>query len=299
MVICKFFLQGYCKFGDKCWNEHTRNADHHSYNRNVPFSNRGGKGGFGGGGSSVYGGGGYGGGSSNYGGGGYSGGGYSRGGYSGGYSGSSNFRGGYKGEFNSSTSQSFGQKSSFGSSNRYSVLDQQGTGEEMLTPTEMLDFIKKDVEEWVQGNMWPFSCYKATKAHANFPGFEDTSFEEFRHEAYLAVKNNTYEQYKKVFADLGNTVAQKRNELMQPSQDTKAGLIEICTVIYAPSPISSSSFSSSSGTSSFGSSGGTSSTFGSSATNLLTGGLHQKGPTWKPYIIFVQPYFGAFSVRRL
>ncbi|XP_071956310.1 nucleoporin NUP42-like [Antedon mediterranea] len=243
MVVCKYFLQGNCRFGEKCYYEHTQNTGTSNFNRSLTFNNRRGRGGYSGGTYGAVGSG--------------------EGGYSGvgnGTRGGSNFTGGF------SNSQS-----SFVSSNRYTLLDQTHNthGDEHLTSTEMLDVIKKDFEEWIQGNMWPFSCYRPSKANSNFTGFEDTSFEELRYEAYQAVKNNTYEQYKRGFDDLANTVSRKRNELMHPSQPSKSNLIDICKTIFSPSISSSNGSTSAFETSNFGSNTRCSSTFGSLSTNTF------------------------------
>lgn len=45
MTVCSFFLQGRCRYGDKCWNEHPRGGSasgggggfrNNSYNRSAP-----------------------------------------------------------------------------------------------------------------------------------------------------------------------------------------------------------------------------------------------------------------------
>lgn len=47
MTVCHFFLQGRCRYGDKCWNEHPRGGvESHNYNRSsAPQQSRGGGGG--------------------------------------------------------------------------------------------------------------------------------------------------------------------------------------------------------------------------------------------------------------
>lgn len=42
MTVCSFFLQGRCRYGEKCWNEHPRvgggggGFKNNSYNRSAP-----------------------------------------------------------------------------------------------------------------------------------------------------------------------------------------------------------------------------------------------------------------------
>ncbi|XP_064205119.1 nucleoporin NUP42 isoform X2 [Anguilla rostrata] len=218
MTVCNFFLQGRCRYGEKCWDEHPR----------------------GGGG----GGGGYGGGGGGYGG-------YNnrpppRSGNRGGYGNrvwvnpsqrssgrdyiqSSTFpkggdsdwgRGG--GEERNNKSSSF----SFSTQNRYSTLNTpQGGGSHSQGDDDekYVETVCRDMESWVSSGQWLFSCY--SPLNACLSGFTELSPEELRLEYYTSQASGTLQNYADTVQQLANQWRSRVQELTTLNSATRAALI--------------------------------------------------------------------------
>ncbi|XP_036371807.1 nucleoporin NUP42 [Megalops cyprinoides] len=302
MTVCSFFLQGRCRYGEKCWNEHPRGGGRSggygsSGSRPSPQSgnSRGGggrSGGYGSSGSRP---------SPQSG--------NSRGGGSFGnrvwvnpsqrssgrdYVQSSSFSKGGGSDWGREGSAG-GQDSksssfSFSAQNRFSSLSSQaydggGRGDDN---DKHLEMIQKDVETWESSGQWPFSCYSILKAPIS--GFSELSAEELRLEYYNSRAADDLQNYAHSVQQLANQWRSRVQELKTMNSSTRAALI---AELNNPSPqsmsmgfpsttssfgtggfgagrlddSSSSSFSFSSGSAGFGSAGG----FGSGGTQGLLG----------------------------
>ncbi|KAJ8335115.1 hypothetical protein SKAU_G00407540 [Synaphobranchus kaupii] len=203
MTVCSFFLQGRCRYGEKCWNEHPR-------------------GGGGGGG----GGGGYGSysrppaqSSSNRGGGGFgnrvwvnpsqrsSGRDYVQ---------SSAFpKGG-----GSDWGRGGGEERNFSAQNRYSGLNSNSQGDDN---DKHVETICKDMEAWESSGQWPFSCYATTPA--SISGFTELSPEELRLEYYTSRSNGGLQNYANSVQLLASQWRSRVQELKNLNSTTRAALI--------------------------------------------------------------------------
>ncbi|XP_068189082.1 nucleoporin NUP42 [Antennarius striatus] len=214
MTVCSFFLEGRCRYGDKCWNEHPRGGNrggggYNNYNRgyndnsysrsSTQQQSRGGGGGFGNrvwvnpsqqkGGyiqpssfSSR--------GSDDWSRGGAGGNDWGRGGDDGGGGRSDNRK---ASEF------------SFSSQNRFSALGTpssferggRGGGQQVSTGDDdddrKLDIIQMDMDTWESSGQWGFSCYSNGKTCLS--GFSDVSPEELRQEYYTARASGDLQGY--------------------------------------------------------------------------------------------------------
>ncbi|KAG7457433.1 hypothetical protein MATL_G00227140 [Megalops atlanticus] len=241
MTVCSFFLQGRCRYGEKCWNEHPRGGGRSggypsSGNRPSPQSgNSRGGGGFGnrvwvnpsqrssgrdyvqsssfskGGGSD-----------------------WGRGGSAGGQdSKSSNFDFSTQNRFSSLSSQAY-DSSSRGDDN-----------------DKHLEMIQKDMETWESSGQWPFSCYSVLKAPLS--GFSDLSAEELRLEYYNSRAAGDLQNYAHSVQQLANQWRSRVQELKSMNSTTRVALI---AELNNPSPQSMSagflSTTSSFGTGGFG-----------------------------------------------
>ncbi|XP_032436030.1 nucleoporin NUP42 isoform X2 [Xiphophorus hellerii] len=309
MVVCNFFLQGRCRYGDQCWNEHPRGGSRGGGGYNDSYSRSGGqqqpRGGGGGGGygnrvwvnpsqqrggyiqpsafSSQ--------GSSDWGsgrGGGGGGGGGGRGGGGG---------GGGGGRRENLKSSDF----SFSSSNRFSALDASnafdkgGRGAVAGLGTagdedddKKLEVIQADMDAWESSGQWGFSCYSSVKTPLS--GFSDLSPEELRLEYYSTRASGDLQGYLNGVNQLFSQWKSRVQELKIMSPSTRLALL---AELKGTAPQSSSSgFGSTtttgfgSSTSSFGSKGfgapeqsvnfgfpALSSGFGSSSTSSLSTGF--------------------------
>ncbi|NXK34763.1 NUPL2 protein, partial [Piprites chloris] len=202
MGVCQFFLRGYCRFGERCWNEHPRGAARAA----GLTSGRGG-----GWGSSnqrysnviqpstfksdTWGG------SRDHG---------------RGFFGSSDF--GSSGS--SSRSADFSQNRFSALVNSQSVADGSKDEEERL-----LECVVKDMEIWESSGQWIFSSYSPMKEKLNVSGFSDVSPEELRLEYYDSRAKNTIGNYIDAVQQLA---AQWKNRLLQLkalNASTKAALL--------------------------------------------------------------------------
>ncbi|XP_057885095.1 nucleoporin NUP42-like [Melospiza georgiana] len=207
MGVCQFFLRGYCRFGERCWNEHPRGAA----GRPGPPPAHGTSGRGGGWGASnqrysnviqpssfksdTWGG------SRDHG---------------RGFFGSSDF--GSSG--GSSRNADFSQNRFSALASSQSVADGSKDEEERL-----LECVVKDMEIWQSSGQWIFSCYSPMKEKPNVSGFSDVSPEELRVEYYDSRANNIVGNYIDAVQKLA---LQWKNRLLQLkglNASTKASLV--------------------------------------------------------------------------
>ncbi|XP_061411602.1 nucleoporin NUP42 [Lethenteron reissneri] len=240
MVICRFFLQGFCRFGDRCWNEHPASPQQSGYsNREDGFQNlqqHQGRGGgllptpnYNRGGRSDYHGGRYGDESDGTS--------YGRnqvGGFGGGERGRSG-RGAYEEDFGGrggrgaggfqsqrggwqgSTWKSGGSSGGIHTENKFSALSNANSEmDEVDEIAQLVINIKKDMEHWESSGLWYLSCYAPTKERACITGFIDLSPEEIRLEYYKHRMSNLQE-YLDMVSQLKERWRQRKSELANPN----------------------------------------------------------------------------------
>ncbi|XP_074754156.1 nucleoporin NUP42-like isoform X1 [Athene noctua] len=235
MAICQFFLQGRCRFGERCWNEHPRGGGGRYGPSGSPAPRYQGTSGGGGGWgttnqrytniiqpsafkSNTWGG------SRDHG------------------------RGFFGSSGGSSRNADFSQNRFSALMNSQNIADGYKDEEERL-----LESVVKDMEIWKSSGQWIFSCYSPTKEKPNISGFHDLSPEELRLEYYNCRANNTIQNYVNSVQQL---VKQWKNRLVQlksSNASTKAALLsELKNTVSQPLP-------------SFGFGGQQTSSFGSSS----------------------------------
>ncbi|NXH84648.1 NUPL2 protein, partial [Edolisoma coerulescens] len=203
MGVCQFFLRGYCRFGDRCWNEHPRGGAGRP------------------GAPPAHGGGGWGtpnqrysnviqpssfksdtwGGSRDHG---------------RGFFGSSDF--GSSG--GSSRNADFSQ-------NRFSALASSQSAADGSKDEEerLLECVVKDMEIWESSGQWIFSCYSPMKEKLNVSGFSDVSPEELRLEYYDSRANNIIGNYIDAVQKLALQWKNRLLQLKALNASTKAALL--------------------------------------------------------------------------
>ncbi|NWR27561.1 NUPL2 protein, partial [Tachuris rubrigastra] len=208
MGVCQFFLRGYCRFGERCWNEHPRAAGR-AAGHAPPSQVTSGRGGGWGSSNQRY---------SNviqpsafksdtWGG--------SRD-HGRGFFGSSDF--GSSG--GSSRNADFSQNRFSRLASSQSVADGSKDEEERL-----LECVVKDMEIWESSGQWIFSSYSPMKEKLNVSGFSDVSPEELRLEYYDSRAKNMIGNYIDAVQQLA---AQWKNRLLQLkalNASTKAALL--------------------------------------------------------------------------
>uniref|UniRef100_A0A3B4WYH8 Nucleoporin NUP42 n=1 Tax=Seriola lalandi dorsalis TaxID=1841481 RepID=A0A3B4WYH8_SERLL len=237
MTVCNFFLQGRCRYGEKCWNEHPRGGsrggggggggyNNNNYSRSSGQQQSRGGGGFGnrvwvnpnqqkggyiqpssfsshGGDDWGRGGGGGGGGGADWGGGG----------------------GGGRRDNVKSSEFSFNR---FSALNTPSNFDRGGRGGGTI--------IQMDIEVWESSRQWCFSCYSNSKAPLS--GFTDLSPEELRLEYYSTRASGDLQGYINGVNQLLNQWRSRVQELKVMNPATRAALL---TELNNPAPEASSS----------------------------------------------------------
>ncbi|NWI92482.1 NUPL2 protein, partial [Pitta sordida] len=208
MGVCQFFLRGYCRFGDRCWNDHPRGGAGRAGASAPPSQGASGKGGWGTSNqrysnviqpstfkSDTWGG------SRDHG---------------RGFFGSSDF--GSSG--GSCRNADFSQNRFSALANSQSAADGSKDEEERL-----LECVVKDMEIWESSGQWIFSSYSPMKEKVNVSGFSDVSPEELRLEYYDSRAKNTIGNYINAVQQLA---AQWKNRLVQLkalNASTKAALL--------------------------------------------------------------------------
>ncbi|GAB1599746.1 nucleoporin-like protein 2 [Argonauta hians] len=248
MNICKYFQRGNCRYGNRCWYEHTRGDSGGSSQRQLNFDNYEGREGHG----NVF---------------------------------QSNNR---RQQSPPPQQQLQNQQNKFkwvaphlASGRETAPQPQQQTYHDIISD------LCKEITCWETSNMWPLSCISFEKSGASIPGMLDISPDELRFQAYTALKNDQFQSYILEVQQMHNDYTAKRQELKNPSAQLKEKLIlflesnrrQSLTVGNSPaSPVQSSAFGSSStfGQSSFSS--GASKVFGQGATNLFGKGNTSSSP---------------------
>uniref|UniRef100_S4RGF6 Nucleoporin NUP42 n=1 Tax=Petromyzon marinus TaxID=7757 RepID=S4RGF6_PETMA len=191
MVICRFFLQGFCRFGDRCWNEHPASPQHSGYsNRGDGFQNPQQHQGRGGGLLPTPN--------------------YNRGGRS-------DYHGGRYGDESDGTSYGRNQVGGIHTENKFSALSNANSEmDEVDEIAQLVINIKKDMEHWESSGLWYLSCYAPTKERACITGFIDLSPEEIRLEYYKRRMSNLQE-YLDMVSQLKERWRQRKSELANPN----------------------------------------------------------------------------------
>ncbi|XP_078094826.1 nucleoporin NUP42-like [Mustelus asterias] len=197
MPVCKYFLEGRCRFGDNCWNEHPRSGG-----RGQPNTAYRGTWGnqfqkhqssyiqpssfyrpstWGGGGRDVE----------------------RRG-----------FGSADNGKKATSSSGSFLQ-------NRFTTLssDDQDNNVENL-----LEVVRKDIEAWEISNQWLFSCYSVAKEYACVSGLVDISPEELRMEYYNSRAGGNLQNYVDSIQQLSNQQRTRMLEMKKPNSSLRSSM---------------------------------------------------------------------------
>ncbi|KAK9958213.1 hypothetical protein ABG768_012387 [Culter alburnus] len=249
MTVCSFFLQGRCRYGDKCWNEHPRDGrgggeyrgnqqqpSRGGYGNRVwinpaqrgggefiqPSSfSRGGNDGSRGGGNDW----GRGGGNDRSRGGGND---WSRGGGGGGNdwgrgSGNDGSRGG-----GNDWGRGGGMSRDFSSQNRFSALSSQSSfdtaGQNAADDNaKHVETIQSDMEVWQTSGQWPFSCYSVLNKQIS--GFVEWSPEELRQEYYTYRASGDIQPYVNSVQLLANQWSNRVQELRTMSRPTQISVI--------------------------------------------------------------------------
>lgn len=242
MTVCKYFMQGNCHFGTKCWYEHpSPSGANGNAQRNLNFSN------FGQNNSSQ-----------------------SAGGFQ------SNAR---QGQPQQNKYKWTAPQVAFGGNNNSTSAQQQ---QQSMSPQEIISGLSREITTWESSKMWLLSCVSFQKSGPSIPGMTDMSPEELRFEAYEAQKNENFQDYIHKVQQMHNDYSAKRQELKAPSAQLRDKLIEFIETSRKQEALaaanSSSRFSGSSA-SAFGSSnalgqgggfgGDSSKVFANTSTNLF------------------------------
>ncbi|XP_038822653.1 nucleoporin NUP42-like [Salvelinus namaycush] len=244
MTVCNFWMQGRCRYGDKCWNEHPKGGGGGggggNYNNRPPQqSNRGGGGGGGGGGfgnrvwvnpaqrsgggtyvqpSSF---------SSQQGGDDWGRGGGRGGGGGGGNNWGPGGGGGGGGRDSQVKSSNFSFAAASPNQNRFSALSTQSSfdrgGSEGEDNEKHLETIQKDMEIWETSGQWLFSCYSVLKE--TISGFTELSPEELRLEYYNTKPTGDLQGYVNVINQLLNQWRSRVQELRAMSGNTRVAML--------------------------------------------------------------------------
>ncbi|XP_069585962.1 nucleoporin NUP42 [Ranitomeya imitator] len=185
MAICSFFLQGRCRFGDECWNEHPRDGPHHgrnksqaagqryvqpsTFSKNLTWTNR------------------------------------------------DNDRGSsVSGDNNRNRSSKSNDSSGYYTpQNRFSSLANQDHGRDGGQDKEdgpVADIIQ-DMKMWEVSGQWPLSVYCVLKERQHLSGFTDVSPEELRLKYYTSHKEGNLQNYVSSVQQLVNQWKQRLCEI--------------------------------------------------------------------------------------
>uniref|UniRef100_A0A8C9PRY0 Nucleoporin NUP42 n=1 Tax=Spermophilus dauricus TaxID=99837 RepID=A0A8C9PRY0_SPEDA len=204
MTICQFFLQGRCRFGDRCWNEHP-GARGAGGGRQPPQQQSAGNNRRGWNATSQR---------------------YSSVIQPSSFSKSTPWGGSRDqekpsfGSFDSEASTSRNRGFGFSESPFASPNSDEQTDEKKL-----LEGIVKDMEVWKSSGQWMFSVYSPVKKKPNISGFTDISPEELRFEYHNFLTSNNLQSYLNSIQQLISQWSNRINELKSLTSSTKVALL--------------------------------------------------------------------------
>ncbi|KAM4906945.1 nucleoporin NUP42-like isoform 1-T1 [Sylvia borin] len=208
MGVCQFFLRGYCRFGERCWNEHPRGGAGRP--GAAPAHVTSGRGGGGWGTSNQR---------------------YSNviqpsSFKSDTWGGSRDHGRGFFGSSDFGSSGSSSRNADF-SQNRFSALANSQSAADGSKDEEerLLECVVKDMEIWESSGQWIFSCYSPMKEKLNVSGFSDVSPEELRLEYYDSRANNLIGNYIDAVQKLALQWKNRLLQLKALNASTKAALL--------------------------------------------------------------------------
>ncbi|NXP02222.1 NUPL2 protein, partial [Thinocorus orbignyianus] len=223
MAICQFFLQGRCRFGERCWNEHPRGSPR--YGASPPQHQGTSRGG---GGStwspanqrysnviqpSTF--------KSNT------------------WGGSRDQGRGFFGSSDFGSSGGGGSRNADFSQNRFSALmnNQNIVDGYKSEEDRLLESVVKDMEIWESSGQWIFSSYSPMKEGSNVSGFADFSPEELHLEYYNSRANNDIQNYINSVQHLATQWKNRLLQLKNVNASTKAALLsELKNTVTQPPP---------------------------------------------------------------
>ncbi|KAM6450794.1 nucleoporin NUP42 [Liasis olivaceus] len=188
-LVCSYFLQGSCRFGDRCWYEHPRGGrSSQAFDQNSGSSRRGAWSGQRQHPSSLQ---------------------------TSSFSKSSNWQSNKDPRF-----LNFSQ-------NRFAALDSsENVNNDIKNEEEkLLEIIMKDMEIWESSGQWMFSTYSPMKEKPNISGFPDFLPEELRLEYYNCRANNNIQTYISSVQQLATRWRSRLLELKNITASTKTALI--------------------------------------------------------------------------
>ncbi|NXL61312.1 NUPL2 protein, partial [Chordeiles acutipennis] len=220
MAICQFFLQGRCRFGERCWNEHPRGGGGR-YGPSAPHYQGTSRGGGWGTANQRY---------TNV---------IQPSTFKSNTWGGSRDHG--RGFFDSSDFGSSGgsSRSTDFSQNRFSALtNNQNIADGYKDEEErVLESVVKDMEIWESSGQWIFSSYSPMKEKPNVSGFTDFSPEELHLEYYNCRANNNIQNYINSVQELAKQWKNRLLQLKALSAPTKAALLsELKNTVTQPLP---------------------------------------------------------------
>ncbi|XP_051871350.1 nucleoporin NUP42 [Pristis pectinata] len=194
MPVCRYFLEGRCRFGANCWNEHPRGG--------VYSNNRGSWGNqfqkhqpryiqpstfskpatWGGGGRDVE----------------------------------------RRGFGCSDTGKKAIANSGSFIQNRFTALSNDNQERDV---ENLLEVVRKDIEAWESSGQWLFSCYSVSKEYACVSGFLDISPEELRLEYYNSRAGGSLQHYVDSIGQLSNQHRNRMLELKKPNSSARVSMI--------------------------------------------------------------------------
>ncbi|XP_002713759.1 nucleoporin NUP42 isoform X1 [Oryctolagus cuniculus] len=205
MTVCQFFLQGRCRFGDRCWNEHpgakgSGGARQQQQQQQPAGNNRRGWNA-----SSQR---------------------YSNVIQPSSFSQSAPWGGSREQEGPAARAFDAGAASvrsrGFGlSENSFASLSSHGQEDEK----KLLEGIIKDMVVWKSSGQWMFSVYSPVKRQSNISGFTDISPEELRLEYHNFLTSNNLQSYLNSVQQLINQWRNRVNELKNINASTQAALL--------------------------------------------------------------------------
>ncbi|XP_074939130.1 nucleoporin NUP42 [Phalacrocorax aristotelis] len=223
MAICQFFLQGRCRFGERCWNEHPRGGGGGARHGHSAPHHQGTSRGGGGWGTtnqrytnviqpSTF--------KSNT------------------WGGSRDHGRGFFGSSDFGSSGGSSRNADF-SQNRFSALmSSQNIADGYKDEEErLLECVMKDMEIWESSGQWIFSSYSPMKEKPNVSGFTDFSPEELHLEYYNCRANNNIQNYIDSVKELAKQWKNRLLQLKALNASTKAALLsELKNMVAQPLP---------------------------------------------------------------